>query len=338
MATEGGPPLKDVVESLSQSRSESRSGSRSASRSRTPPARDTKQPSKPSKDAKRIWIGGLPDRINEEDLREIFESFGEIDAVNIRSSKVDTFAFIEFKDTEAASRATKEVDQSFIRGNRVKCHWAQLKDEEPLRKNRINQIWIGHLKENDEDALQDAFEKFGRIRSLKIRSNRADLFAFIEYETPEACDDACAEMNGKEFLGGEIRVAWAQEKSTKKLTPRRAPRGRSYERRPGRYRSRSPDRRFRRSRSPRGRGRGTVPRGDYKLEIENIPHEMSWMDLKTLGRDYGGARSVTFARTWTEGKTCMGELEFTSKSALRATMDSLHGHRINGQKVYCRAL
>jgi len=337
METEGDPPLKDVVESRSPSRSDSRSGSRSASRSRTPPARDAEKVPKPSKDAKRIWVGGLPNRIKEEDLHDICERFGEVTTVNIRSSKVDTFAFIEFKDSEAATKATKEIDQSFIRGNRVKCHWAQLKDEESGgRKNRINQIWIGHLKENDEDALQDKFEKFGRIRSLKVRSNRADLFAFIEYETSEACDDACAEMNGAQFLGGEIRVAWAQERSAKKSTPRRGPRGRSYERR-GRHRSRSPIRRFRRSRSPRGRGRG-VPRGDYKLEIENIPHEMSWMDLKTLGREYGGAQSVTFARTWNEGKTCMGVLEFTSKSALRATMDSLHGHRINGQKVYCRAL
>jgi len=333
-ASKSPPKSKSASRSPPKSKSASRSPSGSPSKSRSPSPRSEKILKKPgpNDNPKRIWVGGLPDRVKEEDLQEIFGKFGELESVNIRSSRVDVFAFVEFKEREAATRATNEIDQSFIRGSRVKVHWAQFKGDE--RKNSSNQIWIGQLKENDEDALRKAFEKYGKIRSLKIRSNRTDVFAFIEYTTPEGCDDAIEGMNGKDCGGGEIRVAWAQDQSSK--------RGKSRSRDRGKRRSRSYDRRSPRRRSPkrgrsrsRDRGRG-VPQGDFKLEIENIPDDMTWMDLKQLGREYGGRTTVTFARTWREGRKSMGLIEFNRKSAVEDTYDTLHGHRINGDKVYCR--
>lgn len=312
-----------------QSRSASASRSRSASRSLS-----IKKHPGPNDNPHRIWVGGLDDRVREHDLEDIFRKFGELKSVTIRSSRVDVFAFVEFQDADAALKATNQIDQSFIRGKRVKVHWASGKGDVRERRNDSNQIWIGQLQENDEKALKDQFSKYGKIRSLKIRSNRTDLFAFIEYDTAEACDEAVEAMNLQDFKGHQIRVAWAQDRSSK----RRRSRSRSGERRRSRSydrRRRSPSyRRSRRRSRSRERGRG-VPRGDYKLEIENIPREMTWMDLKALGRTYGGRNAVTFARTWKEGRISKGLLEFSGRTAMTETYDALHGHRINGNKVYC---
>ena len=57
-----------------------------------------------------------------------------------------------------------------------------------------------------------------------------------------------------------------------------------------------------------------------------------------MGKKYGGSDSVTFARTWDEGRTHLGILEFTSRRAMIKAIDSLHGHRVNGYKVYAKEM
>ena len=59
---------------------------------------------------------------------------------------------------------------------------------------------------------------------------------------------------------------------------------------------------------------------------------------ESMGKKYGGSDSVTFARTWDEGRTHLGILEFTSRRAMIKAIDSLHGHRVNGYKVYAKEM
>jgi len=234
----------------------------SGSASRSASAADDKRPGR-NDNPTRVWVGGLAERVKEQDLEDVFGRYGKLDSVNIRSSRRDVFAFIEFKREVDALKAISELDQSFVRGNRVKCHWAQFKGRRSQEKS---------YRDRDRD----------RDRGRRSRSHSR---------------------------------------------PRRE-----------RRRSRSREKRRRRSRSRGRRGGRGVPRGEYKIEIENIPRDMTWMDLKGLGRRYGGHDSVTFARTWDEGRTHMGIIEFSNKNALRDTFKELNGHRINGNKVYCKEI
>merc|ERR1719245_702946 len=73
----------------------------------------------------RIWIGGLSTRVDERDLEDLFTEYGSVTRVAVRSSNADTFAFVEFQESDAGEIAIEEMDQRKIRGRRVKVSWAR---------------------------------------------------------------------------------------------------------------------------------------------------------------------------------------------------------------------
>lgn len=254
-------------------------GSRSRSRSRRRSNDDDEEGDAP---IKRVWVGGLGPRTEREHLEEVFKKFGDILDVSMKSSRKDVFAFVEFSSHEAGKRAISEMDQTHIKGRRVKVAWAQTKEEGRTRRERY-------------PSRSPSYDR-RRSRSPGYRRGRSP-----------------GGYRGRSRSPGYRR-------------------GRS--RSPG-YRRRSP-RRGRYSRSPpRRRGRGdygtTVPKGEYKMTLENIPKDMTWMDLKSLGRKYGS--SVTFARTWEQGRTHYGLIEYASKDSMLDAIKALDGTEMDGQTI-----
>jgi len=77
-------------------------------------------------DDARIWIGGLPDGIEEGEIKDEYERFGEIKHVHIRCNKGSpAFAFVQFLDRRNAEDAVKSTDQAKLFGMPfVKVSWA----------------------------------------------------------------------------------------------------------------------------------------------------------------------------------------------------------------------
>jgi len=216
------------------------------------------------------------------------------------------------------------------------------------RNVHLKRVWVGGLdSRTTEDNLMDVFDQYGEVTDVKIRRGGRDIFAFIQYTNNADAEKAIQRLDQSFIKGKRVKVAWAEFKGTRRRSRSRGKpkdRSRSRSRSRGRHRRRSPSysRRGRRSRSysPKRRRqssrtpprRGMVPKGDYKIVIENIPPEMSWMDLKSMGRRYG---DVTFARTWRdqESRRYFGILEFSNDSDREHAISSLDGHRINGFKV-----
>merc|ERR1711920_865576 len=105
-----------------------------------------------------------------------------------------------------------------------------------------------------------------------------------------------------------------------------------------RSRSRSPprrggsdrDNRGGRSRSPRGSGggggkgggKGKVEQGKYRVQVERLPEDMGWQELKDLGTKMARDGQCTFART---RRDSTGVLEFTSRSDMHYAIKELDG-------------
>merc|ERR1719419_1642954 len=75
----------------------------------------------------RIWIGGLPRYVDKEALADTFGDFGTVIEVTIKLASKDTYAFIDFEESDAGEFAIDEMDQRVVQGNRVKVSWANLK-------------------------------------------------------------------------------------------------------------------------------------------------------------------------------------------------------------------
>jgi len=73
-----------------------------------------------------IYVGNLPYSVVEEDLREIFEEYGEVATVKIISDKLTGrskgFGFVEMDDDEEAKKAIEELNNAEISGRNIKVN------------------------------------------------------------------------------------------------------------------------------------------------------------------------------------------------------------------------
>ncbi|MGE0020542.1 MAG: RNA recognition motif domain-containing protein [Draconibacterium sp.] len=73
-----------------------------------------------------IYVGNLPFNLGEEDLKEIFEEYGEVTTTKIVSDKFSGrskgFGFVEMSNDEEAANAIKELNNAEISGRNIKVN------------------------------------------------------------------------------------------------------------------------------------------------------------------------------------------------------------------------
>lgn len=91
-------------------------------------------------------------------------------------------------------------------------------------------------------------------------------------------------------------------------------------------------------RSDKGGGKGDrkPPPGKHKITIEGIPDDMSWTELKELGKDCGP--SVIFARTYRSNGINFGMLEYSDRADADACVKDLDNRRVQGSSERLRAV
>ncbi len=76
-----------------------------------------------------IFVGSLPFKLEEDELREFFEEYGEVSSVKIITDKFTGrskgFGFVEMPDDEQASKAIEELNGSEISGRSVVVNKAE---------------------------------------------------------------------------------------------------------------------------------------------------------------------------------------------------------------------
>ncbi|MFW5831372.1 MAG: RNA recognition motif domain-containing protein [Prolixibacteraceae bacterium] len=73
-----------------------------------------------------IYCGNLPYNVVEEDLREIFEEYGEVSSVKIINDKLTGrskgFGFVEMDDDDEARKAIEELNNAELSGRNIKVN------------------------------------------------------------------------------------------------------------------------------------------------------------------------------------------------------------------------
>lgn len=180
-------------------------------------------------------------------------------------------------------------------------------------------VWAGGLpREIDEKELEKQFEKYGPISEVRLpRTGSGPPFAFIEFKNADDAADCIDKMDAEAAFNHPVRIEGEGRAAKRRDSRDRGRRSRSRGGAAGR-----------RSRS-RGR-RDTVPVGNHKITLERLPHDMTWIELKELGKQYvDNARDVTFARTYRnrDGDAC-GIIEFVRRDDADYVVKKLDDRKI----------
>ena len=83
-----------------------------------------------------LFVGSLPFRLTEAELREIFEEYGEVSSAKIITDKISGrskgFGFVEMPDDEAAKKAIEALNGSEVEGRSIVVNKAE---DKPDRKS-----------------------------------------------------------------------------------------------------------------------------------------------------------------------------------------------------------
>lgn len=82
---------------------------------------------------KRLFVGGLPYAIDEQELGDMFAKFGTVESVNIITDR-DTgrskgFGFVEMSTEEEAKTAIKELDGKEVDGRNIAVNVAKPRED-----------------------------------------------------------------------------------------------------------------------------------------------------------------------------------------------------------------
>lgn len=79
-----------------------------------------------------IYVGNLPYDFTEEELKDMFNQFGDVANVKIITDKISGrskgFGFIEMEQKSEGKDAIQVLDQSAVRGRNVRVHAARPKN------------------------------------------------------------------------------------------------------------------------------------------------------------------------------------------------------------------
>ena len=83
--------------------------------------------------SKRIYVGNLPFSATEDEVRELFEGFGEVVSVSLindrETGRPRGFGFVEMSD--GADEAIQALDQSNLGGRTLKINEARPREPRP---------------------------------------------------------------------------------------------------------------------------------------------------------------------------------------------------------------
>jgi RNA recognition motif-containing protein len=84
-----------------------------------------------------IYVGNLSYKVNENDLKEIFEEYGDVSSVKIITDKYSGrskgFGFIEMANDAEANKAIEELNEAELDGRNMRVNQAREKTENNRR-------------------------------------------------------------------------------------------------------------------------------------------------------------------------------------------------------------
>ncbi|XP_055954343.1 polyadenylate-binding protein 1-like [Patella vulgata] len=175
-----------------------------------------------------VFIKNLDKSIDNKALYRTFSAFGNIifckSAASQHRSKVYGFkgyGFVHFETEEAAKQAIEKVNGMVLKGKKVYVgkfipqpkRLAMIDD----RAKKYNNVYIKNFGvEYNDDKLKVEMEKFGKVISAKVMTDKQNLsrgFGFVSFEDPETAEKCVDNIMGTELNGKTLYAGRAQKRA-----------------------------------------------------------------------------------------------------------------------------
>ena len=87
-----------------------------------------------------IYIGNLAYTVTEDDLRDAFSEFGQVDSASIINDKFSGrskgFGFVDMPKDSEAREAIESMNDKDLNGRTIKVNEAKPREERPVRRDR----------------------------------------------------------------------------------------------------------------------------------------------------------------------------------------------------------
>jgi len=150
---------------------------------------------------RKLFVGGLPQEATQDELKDYFEKFGEIEQVKLKMDPVTGrsrgFAFLLYKDVESIANAADGSEHK-IKGKTITVKKADIKQ---------GKVYVGKLPETgcDEEDIKNHFSQYGAIAEVirpidKTKNNEPKNFCFVTFERERVAkkliEEGSAVING----------------------------------------------------------------------------------------------------------------------------------------------
>mmetsp|Transcript_24988 Transcript_24988/g.64469 ORF Transcript_24988/g.64469 Transcript_24988/m.64469 type:complete len:220 (-) Transcript_24988:507-1166(-) len=170
----------------------------------------------PQRKSSRLYVGGLPMDIKEEEVEDLFYKFGDIRTLDLKiPGKPPAFAFLEFEDWRDAERAMGALDGYDFFGSRIVVHVSfgtRSFNQPPPSKCRemgtakdfpreLPPLPIDTSRRTYHRALVSNLPHGAAWQDLKdhVVPVHSGCLGLTDYATAEQLDTAVRMLNGSEF-------------------------------------------------------------------------------------------------------------------------------------------
>ena len=91
---------------------------------------------------KKLYVGGLPYSVSDQELRDLFTAHGTVESANVVTDRYTSrsrgFGFVEMSTQEEAEKAIAELNNSQLEGRNLTVNIAKPKTDRPRRDDRDN--------------------------------------------------------------------------------------------------------------------------------------------------------------------------------------------------------
>ena len=89
---------------------------------------------------KKLYVGGLPYAVTDQELRDLFAAHGTVESANVVTDRYTSrsrgFGFVEMSTQEEAEKAIAELNNSQLDGRNLTVNIARPKTDRPRRDDR----------------------------------------------------------------------------------------------------------------------------------------------------------------------------------------------------------